>query len=1239
MMMRIRLFKLLCLLLLGLSAPLAASVPDPSELASAPVQLPLIANQGQVAGNVAYYADTFGGRVFVTHDGQMAYRLRSGGERGDLAIMERFADAKTPQLSAGKPAQARISAFAGPYGESTRSELAAYEGISFGEVYAGVEVNLTVRGQSLEKIFRLAPQAQPEQIALEIAGVQQLRLAEDGRLLLDTTLGEVAFSAPIAWQQIDGLRREIAVRYRIVQAQGERATYGFELAEYDRSQPLWIDPVLVATNLGGPDGANSSETINSLLLADGALFVAGTATASDFPTNPGVVFPTRPAGSRPGYIARLSTDLTTLQAATYLGGNLNDPKIRVRSGSLYFAATARDASFPTVAGAFDGSFNGGPLGDIAIARLNLSLNVLERGTFLGSPGNDVFYDMETYSGVTESMVCVSGFSSSDSYPTTATAFDTSNVVGIDAVLTCLSLGLNQLNGSTFFGGGSTETGVSLAMMPDGVLFHGIALAGTTAASSLPAMSGLQTSNAGLQDSFVVVFTNSSLSSISAGTFLGGAEEDLAEEIIYHNGLDSLFVVGRTRSVSSPGQFPTTAAAFQSSGSADWDIFATRLPRDLSSLQASTLLGGSGIDEVSGATFNGTALVILGLTTSPDLPTVAARAYAEAPVGLIGTSATHYEAYIAQLSPGLSALNYGSYYGVYQFAIFQSSSARENRPQTAVSVFDRVPGLDLARDSTSGDLYFPFLNANPTEDGFQSNLDNPGIVRMNLLGNVADLQAAPSFLTVGEGAGSVTLTASRSGNLDGFSRAIFARQSGGAAQEGDDYVVSPPLPHIYIWQPGQSNTFQSTVSIVDDDVQEAPSEVAFFGYNDDILGANRASSGFQAQIVIVDDDSAGILAAPDSLSLTEGQTLPLGVRLNSSPPPGTPSVNVRIKSSDTSVATIAGADALGIRTLSFSASNWDQQQFAQIVADDNASVDGNRSFAIEFLDVFHPDPFIDAMTLAPIPGMVADNDVAGIDSRFSAAQTTSEADAGIPAEIAQIRLTSEPAALVSAFISVSADAAGEGTLNTTSVHFDNSNWNQYQSVFVTPVDDTIADGNRSYEVLRGVSSADGNYHNPTPTAFVQVTNLDDEMAQIDLDLTLDSGQPQGFVLPNVTFSGTEVVVSNASSTAIANAAVSLSVINANVSSWSCTPGPGAGVNTLCQSAGGSGAFTVLVDIGAGESVIFSADLLPTAPLGSTLSVSAGVQPPPGVADPVASNNQSSYQLLIATSADIFADGFE
>ena len=1233
-----------CTVLLLLLSPMVAAntdkVAQPLDLINAPLSVPLIANQGQVDPQVAYYADTFGGRIFVTREGELVYALSSGSDRPVLALRERFVGAAQPKLRSGAAARAKISRFSGHYRAEAAAPLQAFQNVELNRLYPGISLQLAARGRSLEKLFLLAPNADPEQISVTIDGAEALSVAADGQLALGTAMGPVAFTAPIAWQTIDGERRDVAVAYRIDRSDPKQHRYGFALGDYDRSQPLTIDPLLAATNLGGPDGSASTELINSLLLADGALYVAGNASASDFPTTAGVVFPTRPVGSFPGYIARLSTDLSTLESATYLAGHVRDPKIRARSGSIYFAAGTLDPAFPTTAGAFDTSFNGGTLGDMAIAQLSLDLTQLQAGTFLGGSSNEVFFDVETYSGVTDSMICVVGDTQSSNYPTTPGAFDTTiNGSNLDAVISCLSLGLTQLKGSTFYGTTGIESAVGLAMMPDGVLFRGIAVVGTSGSTNLPAMTGFQTSGLGGTDSFVITFSDSSLSTISAGTYLGGSDVDRVENVVYSTSLGALYVVGRTRSLSGLGKYPVTIGAYQINGAAEWDIFASRLPRSLASLQASTLLGGNGIDEVSGITLSNDALVILGLTTSDDLPTVAARAYAEAPIGAISTSMGRFEAYIAQLSPGLSALHYGSYYGVYQTSIFQGSTVSENRPQESVSVFDRVPALDLARDSASGDIFFPFLNANATLSGFQSNLNNPGIVRMNLLGQVAELQVAPAFVIVSEGAGSVTLTTSRGGSLAGFSRAVLARQSGGAAQSGSDFLA-PGLPSIRSWQPGADTMQQVTIEIVDDDVQEAPNESAFFGYNMDILGANLASTSFQTEIVIQDDDQAGIAVDSAILTPAEGETVPLGIRLTSSPPPGSESVNVRITSSDTSVATIEGADALGIRTLSFSASNWNQFQFAQIVADDNAVVDGNRSFQIQFLAVLHSDPFINGITHTLVPGTVFDDDTAGVDSRFSATQTTSEDDAGMAVEIAQLRLTSEPAAPVSLAISLSPEAAGEGSPNTTALQFNAGNWSQFQSVLVNPLDDAVADGNRTYTLSRTLSSSDSNYQQPTPSVFVEVTNLDNEMAQIDLAASLSSGQPQGFVPPSVVFSGTTLTVTNNAGLDVENVALSMSANNALVTQWICAPAAGSGAATLCQTVSGSGAFSALqVDLGAGDSVIIAADIQPTGPLGSILTVTAGALTPPGVADPDLSNNQRSYTLSIANSADIFADGFE
>ena len=69
---------MLCTLVLSLPLPVAArtlSTPSAVQTQLAGVAMPFIANEGQVDARVAYYASTFAGTLFVTHQGQLIYAL------------------------------------------------------------------------------------------------------------------------------------------------------------------------------------------------------------------------------------------------------------------------------------------------------------------------------------------------------------------------------------------------------------------------------------------------------------------------------------------------------------------------------------------------------------------------------------------------------------------------------------------------------------------------------------------------------------------------------------------------------------------------------------------------------------------------------------------------------------------------------------------------------------------------------------------------------------------------------------------------------------------------------------------------------------------------------------------------------------------------------------------------------------------------------------------------------------
>jgi hypothetical protein len=77
--------------------------------------------------------------------------------------------------------------------------------------------------------------------------VDGLGVDATGRLALETSMGQVLMTAPVAFQSIGGRRVPVDVRYVL---RGE-TSYGFEVGPDDRERELVIDPLLASTFLGG----------------------------------------------------------------------------------------------------------------------------------------------------------------------------------------------------------------------------------------------------------------------------------------------------------------------------------------------------------------------------------------------------------------------------------------------------------------------------------------------------------------------------------------------------------------------------------------------------------------------------------------------------------------------------------------------------------------------------------------------------------------------------------------------------------------------------------------------------------------------------------------------------------------------------------------------------------------------------------------------------------------------------
>src|SRR4029078_1050278 len=116
---------------------------------------------------------------------------------------------------------------------------------------------------------------------------------------------------PKAYQNIDNNKREVSVRYSL-KARGEVT---FNVGNYDKSQPLVIDPLLVySTYLGG----SGQDTGNGIAVdASGNFSSAGQPVSADFPPTVPLLAPY--GGNTDAFVAKLTANGSALIYSTFLG--------------------------------------------------------------------------------------------------------------------------------------------------------------------------------------------------------------------------------------------------------------------------------------------------------------------------------------------------------------------------------------------------------------------------------------------------------------------------------------------------------------------------------------------------------------------------------------------------------------------------------------------------------------------------------------------------------------------------------------------------------------------------------------------------------------------------------------------------------------------------------------------------------------------------------------------------------
>jgi len=260
--------------------------------------------------------------------------------------------------------------------------------------------------------------------------------------------------------------------------------------------------------------------------------------------------------------------------------------------------------------------------------------------------------------------------------------------------------------STYLAGSDDERGRALSLDTSGNVY----VTGVTKSTDFPATSGAYDAsfNDGNWDTFVSKL-DSGLTKLLASTYLGGSGDDSC----YSLTIDTSGNVDVTGSTSST-DFPTTSGAHNTSfNGGNWDAFVSKLNSGLSSLLASTYLGGSGIDYSYSLTLNTSGNVyVTGETWSKDFPTA---------TGAYDTSFNggSYDTFISTLDSNLSSSTPTSSIVINKNAIYTNSP----NVTLSLSVTDNLglTGYYLSTSSSSPSASDTGWTSFSTTNSYRSNV--------------------------------------------------------------------------------------------------------------------------------------------------------------------------------------------------------------------------------------------------------------------------------------------------------------------------------------------------------------------------------------------------------------------------------------------------------------------------------------------------------------------------------------
>ena len=228
---------------------------------------------------------------------------------------------KDPEIIAEGGQDGKVNYLTGNDPKKWKTNIPTYKAVIYKEVYPGIDIKYYGSDRQMEYDIIVKPGADAAKVKFAYKGIEDLKITDEGDMQINLKQGSIIQKKPYIYQEIDGKRMEVAGKFKVFHStlstdHSSLYSYSIQIASYDKSSPLFIDPVIIySTYLGG---SSTDAGYGIAVDSSGNAYITGGTYSRDFPTASAI------QGTNAGYTDAFVTKIGESTSGTVWAWGRND---------------------------------------------------------------------------------------------------------------------------------------------------------------------------------------------------------------------------------------------------------------------------------------------------------------------------------------------------------------------------------------------------------------------------------------------------------------------------------------------------------------------------------------------------------------------------------------------------------------------------------------------------------------------------------------------------------------------------------------------------------------------------------------------------------------------------------------------------------------------------------------------------------------------------------------------------